>query len=394
MTGFLCTGQSFRAGMVMDRPSNAKQDADQLLPGIIAIIDRCIYKAMDDLRQDKLQQWVGAQLGAGSPVALTTVSGDASFRRYFRARQDGQPFIAVDAPPEHEDNPRFTQVAKLFRDSGVLTPEIIAGDFESGFLLLEDFGDSLYLDSLLKAQAVNETAVPEQLYRQAIDALVNFQVGIDSKQLPPYDRMQLRSEMQLFDEWFLSGLLGLEISAAERELIDATFTLLEEAALSQTAVAVHRDYHSRNLMIPDPDRYAADAGPGIVDFQDAVRGAYSYDLVSLLRDCYIRWDEALVRQWAGYYREKAIAATVIPDMEMDQLQRDMDLMGLQRHLKVMGIFSRLFLRDKKSRYLADIPLVISYFLDVAAAYPELATFLDWFRTRVLPAASDKLQMEV
>ncbi len=168
-------------------------------------------------------------------------------------------------------------------------------------------------------------------------------------------------------------------------MIQTTYRQLEDEALGQPFVAVHRDYHSRNLMIVNP-------GPGVIDFQDAVAGPYTYDLVSLLRDCYIRWPDDQVLVWTRYYHEQASARGVIAGIDFTRLQRDMDLMGLQRHLKVMGIFSRLSLRDKKPRYLADIPLVIDYFLDVAAAQPELADFVDWFRQRVLPAANRELDL--
>ena len=311
------------------------------------------------------------------------VSGDASFRRYFRITADGQSFIAVDAPPQHEDNPRFVSVCEMLLGAGVHAPAIMARDFEQGFLLLEDLGDALYLDALLECQERGDVARADELYKQAIDALVQFQARIEKKQLDPFDSSELQREMRLFDEWFCAGLLGLSLDEDERRLIQSTYDFLEQAALRQTEVVVHRDYHSRNLLITEPN-------PGIIDFQDAVAGAYSYDLVSLLRDCYISWDEARLVAWLAYYHEQASAHGVINGITHEQLRRDFDLMGLQRHLKVMGIFCRLFLRDNKTRYLADIPLVMKYFLDVAEGYPELQEFLAWFRARVLPAAEKEL----
>ncbi len=337
---------------------------------------------MEDSRQERLQNWANAQTDA-EPAELVMVSGDASFRRYFRLTVGETSLIAVDAPPEHEDNPRFVKVCDLFTAAGVHAPRILASDFEQGFLLLEDLGDALYLDTLLLAQQKADGETSDKLYRSAIDALVQFQLAIEKERLDPYDSSELQREMHLFDGWFCEGLLELQLNDPERMLLSNAYGFLEQAALTQTQVAVHRDYHSRNLLITEPN-------PGIIDFQDAVAGAYTYDLVSLLRDCYIRWDEATLQCWLHYYHERAIAAGVIESISAEQLQRDFDLMGLQRHLKVMGIFCRLFIRDKKSRYLADIPLVMNYFLDVAGRYPELDELVVWFHRRVLPEALTKL----
>lgn len=356
---------------------------------------------MTDTRLEQLRRWVQQVLGTllsssqAPAVELEPVSGDASFRRYFRVQTPAGSYIAVDSPAEHEDNPRFVRVCNMFRDAGVLAPKVFASDFDHGFLLQEDFGDTLYLESLLIARQADDWQSIDELYKRALDALVRFQAGIDKKRLDPYDSKALCQEMALFHEWFCPALLGLELSAPEMQMIEAAYTLLEESALEQAAVAVHRDYHSRNLLVLDAARYDNDSGPGIVDFQDAVTGAYSYDLVSLLRDCYIRWDDDKIRNWAQYYYQQARQQKILPiELDFAHLQRDMDLMGLQRHLKVMGIFSRLAIRDNKSRYLADIPLVISYFLDVAEKYPELDAFLGWFRESVLPAARHKLELDL
>ncbi len=340
---------------------------------------------MTNNREQLLLQWVAESLGtAEGSIALSMVSGDASFRRYFRVQSERENLIAVDAPPEQEDNALFLLVDELLLAAGVRVPRVIAFNEELGFLLLEDFGDDLYLTSLLRAQEDGDQGTADTLYRQAIDALVNLQSQGDKERLGAYNRSELRREMALFDQWFCRQLLELDISAADQALIEQTYKFLEDSALLQQSVFVHRDYHSRNLMILDAD------GPGIIDFQDAVSGPYTYDLVSLLRDCYIRWPQEQVDRWADYYLCSAQARGIAEDVDRAQFLRDLDLMGLQRHLKVMGIFSRLFVRDNKSRYLADIPLVIQYFLEVSSRYPELSSFRHWFEESVLPLARKRL----
>lgn len=338
---------------------------------------------MTDRRRTALQAWAHSLPGSGD-APLEMVSGDASFRRYFRLQRSADSVIAVDAPPEQEDSRRFVAVAGLLAGAGVKVPEVLATDYEQGFLLLSDLGDRLYLDSLERHREADHETV-DRLYREAIDSLVAIQAGVDGERLDPYDRQELRREMALFDEWFLGELLHVPLDAACRALISDCYEFLEDAALAQPQVAVHRDYHSRNLMRVE----TGGAGPGIIDFQDALRGPYSYDLVSLLRDCYISWPEPRLREWLSHYQQRAREAGVV-ELPAQQLRRDFDLMGLQRHLKVMGIFARLAIRDKKPRYLADIPLVIRYFLDVASGYPELAAFSNWFHKAVLPEATSRL----
>ncbi|MEX0965200.1 MAG: phosphotransferase [Pseudohongiellaceae bacterium] len=363
---------------------------------------------MSDSRKAQLTDWVNRQLGQLSSTQssstqskafeLTTVSGDASFRRYFRAQLARQSYIAVDAPPENENSALFVEISEHFRAAGVRAPEVFACDFQEGFLLLEDFGDQLYLPRLLELQAGQLSAKAEQeaerLYGEAIAALLKIQLGVNKERLAPYDREKLRSEMQLFEDWFCVQFLGLDLSTDETKLIAASFAFLEASALDQPQLAVHRDYHSRNLLILDERRFAAGSGPGIIDFQDAMAGAYSYDLVSLLRDCYIRWSPEFVERLALNYFELAREAKLIPKISAEQFLRDFDLMGLQRNFKVMGIFSRLSIRDNKPQYLADIPLVIQYFLEVASKYEEMAPLLDWFEARVLPNAKTKLNLEL
>jgi N-acetylmuramate 1-kinase len=357
---------------------------------------------MEDSRKTQLENWTRQQLrqllsDQTIEIELSTVSGDASFRRYFRAQNLQQSYIAVDSPPENENSELFVEIAGYFRSAGVLAPKVYAQNFELGFLLLEDFGDQLYLRSLLKLQtkaADSESQLLlEKYYQDAIHALIKIQTKVDKNRLAPYDRKKLRTEMELFESWFCEQYLSLELTAEERALINSCFAFLEDAALSQTQLAVHRDYHSRNLLIVDASRFAGISGPAIIDFQDAMAGAYSYDLVSLLRDCYIRLRPELVKKLALYYFDAATAHGLIADISATQFLRDLDLIGLQRNFKVMGIFSRLCIRDKKPQYLADIPLVIRYFLEVACKYEEMAPFLDWFETRVLPIAKTKLNLE-
>lgn len=356
---------------------------------------------MSDSRKQQLTEWVNGQLcqlhaEPGIKIDLSTVSGDASFRRYFRAQIDAASYIAVDAPPENENSELFVEIAGYIREAGVKSPEVYAQNLEQGFLLIEDFGDQLYLPRLIELQGQAQDAEAEhqieQLYTEAIAALLKIQSGVNSQRLAPYDRAKLRSEMQLFEDWFCVKFLGLDLSEGERKLIADCFSLLEEAALEQTQLAVHRDFHSRNLLILDNDRFNSQVGPGVIDFQDAMSGAYTYDLMSLLRDCYIRWSPAFVEKMALSYFQLANEAGLIAGISSAQFLRDLDIMGLQRNFKVMGIFTRLAIRDNKPQYLADIPLVIQYFLEVACKYEEMAPFLNWFETTVLPKATLNLEL--
>lgn len=307
------------------------------------------------------------------PLSLLALNGDAGFRSYFRVNCKPS-LLAVSAPPEHENNEAFVKIALLLRGEGVHTPVIYAVDYQNGYLLLEDFGDQLLLP-LLNAQSVDE------LYGRAEDALLEIQgIPLAESSLPVYDRQRLLDEMKLFPEWFVGQLLGLTLSMEEHSLLDSVFEKLLDSALSQPAVLVHRDFHSRNLML------LGDGDIGVIDFQDAVTGPFTYDLVSLLRDCYIRWPTDCVCRWALNYYRRAVAAGIATPVSDSQFLRWFDLMGLQRHIKVLGIFARLYLRDGKAGYLNDLPLVIRYTLEQLAPYPELDNFRCWFEQRVLPEA--------
>ena len=320
-------------------------------------------------REQLLREWLHEVLPT-PPGRIAPASSDASFRRYFRVWYDGQTRVVMDAPPDKEDCRPFVAIAQAMRGLDLNTPEILAGDLDQGLLLLTDLGSRQYLPEL------DERSVPG-LYGDALEALTRLQVGGDpaSPLLPPYDSALLHREMELFREWFLRQLLGLEWVAEEQHILDQTFALLADNALEQPRVWVHRDYHSRNLMITDPDN------PGVLDFQDAVVGAITYDLVSLLRDCYIAWPREQVEFWVLDYRARLRALGMGGLDDADQFLRWFDLMGVQRHLKATGIFARLHLRDGKSGYLRDIPRTLGYVLEVASRYAELADLQRLLRAR-------------
>ncbi|MEJ2507876.1 MAG: phosphotransferase [Gammaproteobacteria bacterium] len=311
-------------------------------------------------RLQALTRWLHEAGGLGD-FEIDQVSGDASFRRYFRVRHAKGTCIAMDAPPDKEDSHPFVHVAALFGELGLNVPRVLLADLSQGFLLLTDLGDRLYL-SELNADTV------DRLYGDALDALATLQAcGPGADTLPPYDAPLLREEMERFREWYLTRHLGLNLEAHQHAVLDTAFELLTASALEQPRVCVHRDYHSRNLLV-------AEDNPGILDFQDAVHGPVTYDLVSLLRDCYIAWPTERVYEWALGYRERAVQSGILGDEDAERFLRWFDLMGIQRHLKATGIFARLNIRDAKPAYLNDVPRTLGYVLEVSARYPELAEF--------------------
>jgi N-acetylmuramate 1-kinase len=327
-----------------------------------------------DPRLQKLERWIAGL--PGPPVErIVPASADASFRRYFRVHRGDGTQIAMDAPPERESLDAWLRVVRILAATGVHVPPVIAVDAEQGFVLIGDLGRQHYLEAL------GHGADPEPLYADAVDALVRMQSGDAAgvAELPPYDRELLMRELELFPEWFLSRHLALAPDDGERDAITAAFHWLSDEALAQPVVLVHRDYHSRNLLV------RPDGNPGIVDFQDAVRGPISYDLVSLLKDCYVVWPKKRVVAWLDRYREKAAAAGLDVGRDRAEFLRWFDRMGLQRHLKVLGIFARLWHRDNKSGYLVDLPRVLDYTLEATAAIPELAEFDAYLRRQVVPA---------
>lgn len=311
-------------------------------------------------RTAELQDWLCRFTGSRT-YRIEPASSDASFRRYFRVFCDGRTYIVMDAPPEREDCRPYATVATAFRAAGLNVPEILDADFDRGFLLLTDLGSRLYLDELDRSTA-------GRLYGDAGSALLRLQVhgALQSAPLPPYDHSRLRGELDLFRDWYLGTHLGIVLDAAQRHDLEAVYEQLIRSALDQPAVWVHRDYHSRNLMV------VPENNPGILDFQDAVTGPVTYDLVSLLRDCYIAWPPHDVQAWVtGFYRA-AQTAGLLPDVDHGQFLHWFDWMGVQRHLKAVGIFARLHHRDGKPGYLGDIPRTLAYVLDVSGRYRELA----------------------
>ncbi len=319
-------------------------------------------------RSSLLTQWLSRE--GYTEYELSPASEDASFRSYWRLETGGSTFIVMDAPPEQEPCDQFILVEQKLRAAGVNAPRIIRRNLEHGFLLLDDFGSSDYLSQL---NPVSEAA----LYGDALAALLVMQTAIDADDLPPYDEALLRREMALFHDWFLGQLLGIELDREQARAWETVNRLLVENALTQPQVFVHRDYHSRNLMRLETDN------PGILDFQDAVRGPVTYDLVSLLRDCYIDWPPPRVAELAQGYYELARDHGLV-GVDLQSFMRWFNLMGLQRHLKAVGIFSRLKIRDGKSGYIRDIPRTLEYLRQVSAAEPSMAG---------LSALLEQLQLE-
>ncbi|MSQ60222.1 MAG: aminoglycoside phosphotransferase [Betaproteobacteria bacterium] len=307
-------------------------------------------------RQQLLETWLHERLGQAS-LRIEPASADASFRRYFRVFVNGQTLIAMDAPPPQEDCRPFVHVAKLFHDAGVHVPRIVEQDLAAGFLLLSDLGAQTYLQRLSPENAGG-------LYSDAIDALISIQLASRAGQLPAYDHALLHREVMLFPDWYIQRHLNTALTPGQRSRLEAVFNTVLARNLNEGKVYVHRDYHSRNLMIGAPN-------PGILDFQDAVHGPISYDLVSLLKDAYIAWDEERVLDWTARYWQQARKASLPVPADFGEFYKDFEWMGVQRHLKVLGIFARLWHRDGKDGYLKDLPLVMAYLRKACARYAEL-----------------------
>jgi aminoglycoside/choline kinase family phosphotransferase len=294
-------------------------------------------------------------------AAIVPLAGDASFRRYFRVTLAENSLIAMDAPPPQEDCAPFVHVAEVFSAAGINVPRVLAEDLRQGFLLLTDLGDTTYLAALNPQNAA-------ALYGDATEALIRLQRASRPEVLPRYDESLLTREMRLFPEWYIGKHLGATLDVKQQTLLQQTFDTLNRNILAQGQVYVHRDYHSRNLMVCDDN-------PGVLDFQDAVYGAITYDLVSLLKDAYIRWEEAQVLDWVvRYWQQARQAGLPVPD-DISTFYRDFEWMGAQRHLKVLGIFARLYHRDGKEGYLKDLPLVMEYLRRACERYIELRPLL-------------------
>lgn len=312
-----------------------------------------------------------------SEVILQALPGDAGHRRYYRVIMGDLTWMAVLYPQASQTEiDQFVDVAQFLRKRGVHTPAVVAADGGKGYLLLEDLGPCHLLDELN-----SETA--DGLYASAVVSLLCIQQipddELQSLTLPEYSRERFRMEMNLMLEWFIEGLLDHHVDQDVTRMLDRCFSLIEDSALEQPVVMVHRDYHSRNLLIRQAE------GIGVIDFQDAVTGPVCYDPVSLFRDCYVAWPQDKVLQWSKGYKGMAQAAGILPDDISDtQFERWLDLMGLQRHIKVLGIFARLSIRDGKHQYLKDLPLVIQYVRDISSKYSELESFSLWFERDLLP----------
>lgn len=311
-------------------------------------------------RLELLQGWLDREF-SGADFTLAPASADASFRRYFRVTLPDRTLIAMDAPPQHEDCKPFLHVAEVFGAAGVNVPEVLAKDLQQGFLLLTDLGHTTYLSALNEADA-------DRLYRDAMEALLRIQMASRPGVLPPYDEALLTREMRLFPEWYVDKHLGCALDDRQQTALQQVFDTLNRNILAQGQVYVHRDYHSRNLMVCDDN-------PGILDFQDAVHGAITYDLVSLLKDAYIRWEEEQVIDWVVRFWEGARKAGLPVPADFSEFYRDFEWMGAQRHIKVLGIFARLYHRDGKAGYLDDMPLVMDYLRRACARYVELRPLL-------------------
>jgi N-acetylmuramate 1-kinase len=317
-----------------------------------------------DARLDALRTW--ASTAIGTDFAIAPASADASFRRYFRITpvtpwRGQRSLIAMDAPPPMEDCRPYVQIASLLVAAGVHAPSVLADDLAHGFLLITDLGDRMYLDAL-------EASAAPALYSDAIDALIRWQRSTREGELPPYDEVLLRRELDLFPDWYIAKHLGLALTPEQASTLTHAFRLILDNNLAQPRVFVHRDYHSRNLMVADPN-------PGVLDFQDAVMGPITYDLVSLLRDAYVSWDEERQIDWAARYWGRARDAGLPVGVDFAAFWRDFEWMGVQRQLKVLGIFARLCHRDGKTAYLGAMPRVMAYLRSACERYRALGPLL-------------------
>ncbi|MDP1935276.1 MAG: phosphotransferase [Nitrosomonas sp.] len=322
-----------------------------------------------------LENWVKEQFPE-KPFTLQPASADASFRRYFRVSFKDQTLIAMDAPPQQEDCTPFIQVAKILAATGVHVPKIVAKNLDQGFLLLSDLGDTTFLQALN-----NQMDSADQLYGDAIDALIKLQLSQQVEGLPGYDEELLLKELNLFPDWYVAKHLRVAITEIQQAVLQSIFTRIIQNNIAQPQVLVHRDYHSRNLMVTSPN-------PGIIDFQDAVVGPITYDLVSLFKDAYIRWDEERILDWMIRYWEKARKAGLPVPTDFAEFYRDFEWMGVQRHIKILGVFTRLYYRDGKESYLNDLPLVMEYLRKTCKRYRELHLLLNLL-DELNPAESDQ-----
>jgi len=315
-------------------------------------------------RSRSLNRWLASH-AANPSFVLSPASVDASFRRYFRVRyDDDSTHIVMDAPPQFEDCAAFVKIAQMMADCGLNVPQVIASDLDQGFLLLSDLGSKIYLSALDDSSA-------DDLFDEATTALVRWQLASRNDTLPLYDEQLLGKELNLFPEWYVAKHLGLSLNSKQREALQSMFDIIVRDNLSQPSTYVHRDFMPRNLMVCEPN-------PGILDFQDAVYGPISYDVVSLFRDAFISWDEERVLDWVIRYWEKARKASLPVRSDFSEFYREFEWMGLQRHLKILGIFARIRYRDGKPAYLEDAPRFVKYIRAVGERYSALAPLMRLF----------------
>jgi len=331
---------------------------------------------LSDARLELLSHWVKHELNFGA-ARIEAASADASFRRYFRAwLPDGSTRVVMDAPPDREDIGPYLRVARLLKGVGVHVPDVHAVDIGRGFVLLEDLGSTPFLLELRKPGRA------PALYQAALDTLARIQIGgrEAARELPPYDAEALRRELELMPEWFCVRHLQITLEPAERELLECTFLWLIDQALAQPTVFVHRDYHSRNLMLLPHDKI------GVIDFQDALSGPVGYDLASLLNDCYIAWSRTEIESYVLAYRQGLLTRGVsdLAGSSDREFLRWFDLIGVQRHIKILGIFARLWWRDGKTSYLDDLPLTLEYLCDASARHVALRDFGLWLEQYIVP----------
>jgi len=321
-------------------------------------------------REAELAQWLEQEIGMAP--RLQALPGDAGFRRYWRLQNklQGLSLLAVYGPPEQEKNTEFLAVANYLQTQALPAPKVFASDLTRGFMLVEDLGKQQLFDVLSSTNA-------DDFYNQAFNDLAQLSTAPKPDFLASYDSKAMEQEMELLRQWFIPQLLGYNLDQQESSLLDELFGALDQAAQEQPQVCVLRDFHSRNIMLRENSELA------YIDFQDALWGPCTYDLVSLLRDCYVRWPKQQVEQWCEQYRCLWQQASGM-EVSSQQFKTWFDLMGLQRHIKVLGIFARLYLRDGKTSYLEDLPLVIRYTLEVAEQYPQSQAFAQWFKRKLLP----------
>ena len=336
-----------------------------------------------DVRLQHLKVWLDEQLatvfenegwGAVPPATLTAASSDASFRRYFRWEGEGRSFVVMDAPPPQENCKPFVDIADFLRTCLINVPKIYAQDLDRGFLLLNDLGNKTFLDVINNSNA-------DELFKDAIEALLAFQQLPMNEPLPSYDVALLRRELELFPEWYVRAHLGVDFNEQQQAVWQRVSTLLIDSALAQPKVLVHRDFMPRNLMLSIPN-------PGVLDFQDAVYGPVTYDITCLFKDAFLSWPEERVRNWLQDYWKLALPLGIPVQRDFEEFLRASDLMGVQRHLKVIGIFARICHRDGKPRYLADVPRFFSYIEAVLARRPELAELGELFSSLGLVSEVD------